>query len=108
MEAPTCNAPREPAGRCRGDAGAGLVGVRTPPRSHRRGLHRSGHLPRWQPQQQPVEFQLEDHGSQPVGVGQRINGGTWRRGHPERGAFSASGTRHEHLVGASEAGSGQS
>jgi Flp pilus assembly pilin Flp len=25
METPTCNAPREPAGRCRGDAGAGLV-----------------------------------------------------------------------------------
>ena len=25
MEAPTCTTPREPAGRCRGDAGAGLV-----------------------------------------------------------------------------------
>ena len=25
METPTCIAPREPAGRCRGDAGAGLV-----------------------------------------------------------------------------------
>ncbi len=25
MEAPMCTTPREPAGRCRGDAGAGLV-----------------------------------------------------------------------------------